>query len=94
MTQRITKKTLHAQIEMLNDMFGYSKEAWTKGKDGHYHANPNTYVLDCAYGGYRLSQLCNTGGGERDISPRGTARETYDFINAFIAGVNTAKDAA
>jgi len=94
MTQRITKKTLHSRIDLLNDMFGYSREAWTKNADGQYRANPNTYVLDCAYGGYRLSQLCNTGGGERDISPRGTARETYDWINAFIAGVNKAKEAA
>ena len=94
MTQRITKKTLQARIDMLNDMFGYSKDAWTKNADGQYRANPNTYVLDCANGGYRLSQLCNTGGGVRDISPRGTAREIYDWINAFIEGVNKAKEAA
>ena len=94
MTQRITKEALYSRIDLLNDMFGYSKEAWTKNPDGRYYANPTTYVLDCANGGYRLSQLCNTGGGERDISPRGTARETYDWINAFIAGVNKAKEAA
>ena len=94
MTQRITKKTLQARIDMLNDMFGYSKDAWTKNTDGQFRANPNTYILDCVYGGYRLGQICNDGGGARDISPRGTARETYEFINAFIAGVNTAKEAA
>jgi hypothetical protein len=88
MAQRITKKDLYAQIELLNQTFGYRTEAWTKGLDGRYYANPNTYVLDCAYGGYRLGQLCNEGGGERDISPRGTARETYYWIKAFMEGIN------
>jgi len=94
MTQRITKKTLQSRIDLLNETLGYNIEAWTKCANGRYRANPNTYVLGCAYGGYRLEQICNDGGGARDISPRGTARETYDFINAFIAGVNTAKEAA
>lgn len=85
---RITKKDLYQQVELLNQTFGYRTEAWSKGLDGRYHANPNTFVLDCAYGGYRLSQMCNSGGGERDISPRGTARETYDWIRAFMEGVN------
>lgn len=93
MTNRITKSILYRRIEILNDMFGYSRDAYTRGADGRLTSNAGTYVLDCAYGGYRLGQMCQ-GGGQRDITPRGTARETYDAINAFIAGVDAAREAA
>lgn len=94
MTNRITKKTLEAQIKYLNEMLGKRTEAYTRGLDGKYHANPGTYVLDCAYGGYRLGQISNAGGGQRDITSRGTARETYYEIRAFIAGVEAAREVA
>jgi hypothetical protein len=94
MTTRITKKHLQHQIDNLNAMFGYSLQAYSKDADGKFTANTGTYVLDCAYGGYRLSQICNENGGERDITPRGTARETYDNIRAFIAGADAARKAA
>ena len=85
MANRITKKTLLARIEVLNTTFGYPLEPYTRSDSGGFITNANTYTLDCAYGGYRLAQNCN-GGGERDITPRGSARETYDSINAFIYG--------
>ena len=40
------------------------------------------YGLDYAYGGVRL--VCN--GGSREVSPRGSKRETYEWIQAFRAG--------
>jgi len=87
MTNRITKKTLLARIKVLNTTFGYPLEPYTRDicNGGKFIINANTYTLDCAYGGYRLEQNCN-GGGSRDITPRGSARETYDSINAFIYG--------
>jgi hypothetical protein len=48
--------------------------------------NDGTFVLDWAYGGVRLSQMCK-GGGERDISGRGNMRECYDYMSAMLAGV-------
>jgi len=33
-----------------------------------------------------LVRLANSGGGQSDISYRGTARETMNFIRAFSAG--------
>lgn len=93
MTSRITKKTLYAQIDYLNQMLGYRTEAYTRGLDGKLYANAGTYVLDCAYGGYRLGQMCK-GGGQRDITARGTASETYYAIRAFMAGVDAAREVA
>ena len=94
MTNRITKTMLRNRIALLNAMFNQPNDPYTDERDDHGRltANAGTYVLDCAYGGYRLGQMCK-GGGERDITPRGTARETYDAINAFIAGVEAARAA-
>lgn len=94
MTNRITKTMLRNRIAILNDMFNQPNDPYAEERDAHGRltANAGTYVLDCAYGGYRLGQMCK-GGGERDITPRGTARETYDAINAFIAGVEAARAA-
>lgn len=94
MTNRITKTMLRNRIAILNDMFNQPNNPYAEERDEHGHltANAGTYVLDCAYGGYRLGQM-RKGGGERDITPRGTARETYDAINAFIAGVEAARAA-
>ena len=79
MTNRITKKDLHKRIERLNGLFGYESDAL-----------PHCFRLDCAYGGYRVARLCANGSGESDVSPRGTARETYWHIHMLIAGAEMA----
>jgi hypothetical protein len=94
MTDRITKKHLHRIIHTLNTMFNQDAEAWHRDESGNLRATPGVFVLDCAYGGYRLSRITSEGGGERDITPRGTARETYDNIRAFMAGVEAARGQA
>jgi hypothetical protein len=87
MADRITVTHLRARVAALNSLFGYSGDAYAeaRGPDGGLVANAGTYTLDGAYGGWRLCQMC-AGGGERDITGRGTARETYDAINAFMGG--------
>lgn len=87
MSDRITTKHLHAAIDRLNDLFGYPREVYAETRDerGGLVANDGTFTLDAAYGGYRLCQMCQ-GGGERDITGRGTAREAYDQIRAYTYG--------
>ena len=89
MTQRITKAMLQKRLDILNDIFGYDREPYSyeipeefKGIKG----NQGTFVIDSSNGGHRLSQIsCAWGGtGERDLSPRGTLRETYDIVNGWI----------
>ena len=84
---RITKKNLTHLLDLINTTTRHSTEAWAKGDDGLWAANVGTYVLDWAYGGVRLCQLCNKGGGQRDVTRRGTKRETYHLMRAFLAGV-------
>lgn len=74
--ERVTKKRLEAIIHGLNRQFNKEPEA------------VGCFQLDCAYGGYRVVQLCNDAGGQSDISPRGTARETLEFIRAFSLGAS------
>ena len=87
MSDRITSTSLHAAIARLNDLFGYPRSAYAETRDdkGGLVANAGTFTLDAAYGGYRLCQMCQ-GGGERDITGRSTARETYDLIRAYTDG--------
>ena len=88
---RITKNDLRAVLSRINTQTGGASEAYTKGADGRWRANAGTYVLDYAYGGVRLGQLCNESGGQRDITVRGTKREVYYMMHAFLRGLEAAE---
>jgi len=92
MTHRIEKANLFAVLNRINDATGNRREGWTERGDGTFKANPGTYVLDWCYSGVRLAQLVNESGGERDITGRGTKRETYHRMHAFLAGIETNPD--
>jgi hypothetical protein len=85
---RITKSMLISRLDALNDALDLPREPYAAERDanGGLQSNDGTFVLDWAYGGVRLSRMV-AGGGERDISGRGTVRECYTFINAMLAGI-------
>ena len=87
MAYRINKAQLESMVERINEATGHPLEAWTKQEDGKYKANIGTYVLDWAYGGVRLSQMASEGGGQRDITGRGTKRETYERMHCYLKGI-------
>jgi hypothetical protein len=84
---RTTVKTLRILVDRLNDMAGMPREAWVRDSDGNFRQMEGVYVLDCAYGGYRLSQIVGKTGGERDITGRYGAAITADLIRAYMAGL-------
>lgn len=84
--QRITMKRLQDRIDTLNRMANLSDNIWHEGK-----MIPGMFVLDAAYGGYRLCQIVNQEGGEKDITGRAGARECYELIGAFIDGYQFGK---
>ena len=90
MSQRKTNKDLEAVLSRINDATGGASEPWTKDAAGRYRANVGTYVLDYCYGGVSLAQLCTEGGGDRDITLRGTTKETYYRMKAFLRGLEAA----
>ena len=87
MTHRINKAQLETVLAWINEATGHTTEAWTKDESGRYRSNVGTYALDWAYGGVALVQFCNESGGERNNLGRGTTRETYIQMRAFLAGI-------
>ena len=86
---RITRTQVQRRLDLLNDIFGYDREPYSYEMPEEkrcLRGNNGTFVLDCAYGGYRLNQMsCLDGGtGQRDLSPRVPLRQVYDIINAWI----------
>ena len=86
---RINQADLYKVLSRINHATGNQQKGWTQQEDGTFKANVGTYVLDWAYGGVQLAQLVNDGGGERNITGRGTKRETYHRMHAFLAGLET-----
>lgn len=87
MSYRINKAHLENVLFHINDVTGNKPEAWTQNEEGKWSANVGTYVLDWAYGGVQLAQLTSEGGGERNITGRGSKRETYWRMQAFLMGL-------
>ena len=90
---RITQTQLESAVALINRTLGMPETPYATQRDekGGLVANAGNYHLDIAYGGYSLVRMCE-GGGTRDISPRGTKRETYDFCRAFLDGISAARE--
>ena len=96
MTYRITEKMLEAGIVRINEALNVSNDCYKltrtgkvrRDKSGHALVNVGTCYLSCAYGGYRVEQMCS-GGGSRDLLSTGyeTKRHVYDMISAFMTGI-------
>jgi hypothetical protein len=92
MAQRITVSDLRNLVARVNREMGTPAE-YNGDTGGPFRANVGHYRLDQAYGGYRLTQVVSEGGAERDITGRGTARETYHRIHAFLDGAEAVRRA-
>jgi hypothetical protein len=74
-------------------MLGQKEEAITVLPDGTHRWNVGTYILDAAYGGLLLSRITGPTGGEgHPLTGRGTKRETYRAMGAFIKGIHAARE--
>jgi len=93
MSERITESNLKALVRRINEATGSPLEPYTKQPDGTYKAGIGNYHLDIAYGGYALDRMVNDGGGASVIIGRGTKRELWDKMHAFLRGYETAQEA-
>ena len=91
MTYRVTVKTLQTLVATLNTVVGNPVDPYRRDADDRLVAIPGVYVLDCAYGGYRLAQMVSETGGERNITPRYGAAITADLIRAYMQGLHDAR---
>lgn len=76
--ERITEKQLDGAVKRLNGLCGINEP------NGH---TVGEYVLDGAYGGWKLARLVSVGGGQSDISCGGfvSKRELWNQIQAIIS---------
>ena len=88
---RITQEDLIVLVDKINKLtnsppLAYSSDVTDFGKPvacvGHYH-------LSYAYGGVKLERFVSEGGGVEAVSPHGygTKRELYQWMTAFVAGL-------
>jgi hypothetical protein len=88
----ITMANLRAVVARINRTAGTPEAEYTKGEDGICRANVGNYHLDGAYGGYKLCQMVNDGGGVRDVtSGYVSKRELYNLMQAFLSGIESAR---
>lgn len=91
MTTRINQSDLYAVVNRINRATGNAQEP-TRKEDIGVSWNVGTYMIDMAYGGYKLVRIENEAGGIRSITsgyiPK---RELYYHMQAFLAGVEASK---
>ena len=88
--RRITVKHLEAKITYLNELTGNPKTKYIKNKEtGQFEPQAYCFILDRAYGGFELQQMCGTGTGVSTPLNTGhiPARELAGLIDAMIVGL-------
>ena len=89
---RITKKQLQSRIETINSILGLPATPYTVHEDGTRIVNEGVFILTQAYGGYGVGKMSEEGGTWSAIwNGHITAREAYERICAFIAGLTFTK---
>ena len=98
MGHRYKMADLTGLVDRLNRTTGAEAKAYRDATErekaaGFYSvANIGTYYLEGAYGGHKLVQIVNHGGGVRDVLGTGyvSKRELYRAIGAYLDGMDAA----
>jgi hypothetical protein len=89
---RITKKQLQARIETINSILGMPETPFTVHEDGTRTVNEGVFILTQAYGGYGVGKMSEEGGTWSVVwNGHIPARDAYERISAFIAGLTFTK---
>lgn len=90
---RITRKMLESRVETINSILNCNPAPYTRGEDGTLTANVGTFYLSGAYGGFCVQRMANDSGGVSMPIWNGhiPARDAYERISAFIAGLTFSK---
>ena len=92
---RISIKQLENVVNHLNRITGHNEKPYTRVND-RLVASVGTYILDGAYGGWKLCQMANESGGQRDVLSTGycSKPELYTAIHCYISGLEQTKKTA
>ena len=86
---RITSKDLEILCKRINEITGNKLEPYTRDENRN-KANIGTYYIDMAYGGNKLVQISNDGGGVNEITYGYVSkRELYNSMQAYKSGLET-----
>lgn len=95
--QRITSKTLHNMIGILNKVAGTNPEPYSKDAQGKFKANIGAFLLDSSNPGdgrrYQICRICNESGGQSQPfgSRSYSAQECYLVLSALIDAIDACK---
>ena len=89
--ERITIRNLQNLCAHMNRETGSPLEYCSNKPGERFSANIGHYHIDQAYGGYALDRVMSTGGGVHNVLGRGTARDLYDQMHAWLNGYRAAK---
>ena len=96
MRDRITNAHLKQAVRVINNHLGLPLNPYGKDADGRFKQEPDVFLLDFAYGGVALNRNMPDKGkgshGVRSVLGRGSKRELYDRLQAFIAGMEVRED--
>jgi hypothetical protein len=89
---RISKKLLQSRIDTINSILGLPATPYTLHEDGTRSVNQGVFILTQAYGGYGVGKMSEEGGTWSAIwNGHITARDAYERLSAFIAGLTFTK---
>lgn len=91
--ERITQKDLEYLVDRINTITKSPPYPCSKDDNGKITTWIGNYHLSYAYGGVQLVRMVNENGGIETISRRChvTKRELYNWMQAFLAGIELQK---
>ena len=103
MSRRISRQTLEARIQTINEMAGTPTHSWTISSPYEtprvHHANIGNYHISSYSPGdrhgtrYSLEQMSNESGGVRTVLPTVCGSENFlDCLNALIEGMRISRE--
>ncbi len=87
---RTTKAELDSLVRMINKRLGRPEYGWYQFAGGN-HCRVGALTLDRSYGGVRLNEVVNDGGGIREVGPRLSSGPMADNLHAILAGIDFAE---
>lgn len=77
--KRISIRNIKANVDQLNKLSGFDPQTVQYNTVG-------AYFIDHCYGGISIEQVVERNGAVRVIIPRGTKREVFNQLVAYVAG--------
>ncbi len=91
--RRINQANIDRGLDRLNETTGNPKEPYTRSDDeGRFKCNIGCYTYSSQAGGVAIEQMVE-GGGVRTIIDRGTKREVYEKLHAYLDGIDVGREA-